>query len=162
MTKRAVTAGKMIFLAMAMAGLTLFSGCENPTNSTGDDSNVSESSGTAADTTAPAVGNNGTLSFSGVSSDGVTVNWTAANDDTSAQANLRYLVYYSTSDNIASVTDAETNGTAAGCYAANIATKSVTGLTAGTTYYFNVIVQDEAGNKAAYTSNSQATAAAAP
>ena len=56
--------------------------------------------------------------------------------------------------------NAENNGTAAGSYAANIATKSVTGLSAGTTYYFNVIVQDEAGNKAAYTSNSRATEAA--
>ncbi|HQJ07303.1 MAG TPA: InlB B-repeat-containing protein, partial [Spirochaetota bacterium] len=46
--------------------------------------------------------------------------------------------------------DCETNGTAFGYYATNINTKTVTGLPGGT-YYFNVVVRDNSGNKACYT-----------
>jgi hypothetical protein len=118
---------------------------------------TSNSQATATDSISPTAGGGGTLSFSSVSGSSVTVNWTAATDDVSAQSALSYLVYYSTSNNITTVTDAETNGTAAGSYTANITNKSVTSLSSSTTYYFNVIVRDEAGNKAAYTSDSQAT-----
>ena len=154
MTKRAVTAGKMIFLAMAMAGLMLFSGCENPTNSTGDDTGVS-----SGDKTAPTVGKDGELSFSGVSTASVVIDWTAAADDTSTEAALEYLLYRFLSDNIASVTYAETNDTPVGSYAANITYKMAGSLNSSTTYYFTVVVKDEAGNKAAYTMNSQQTTA---
>jgi len=116
---------------------------------------VSES--TLADSTSPTPGGSGILTFSGVGSTSVTVDWTKATDDFSAQANLEYLVYYSTSDNIDTVLQAEANGTAVGGYTADIATTPVTGLTPSTTYYFNVIVRDEAGNREAYTSDSQAT-----
>jgi len=117
---------------------------------------VSES--TLADSTSPTPGGSGILTFSGVGSTSITVDWTKATDDFSAQANLDYIVYYSTSNNIATVANAEGNGTAVGSYVADIATKPVTGLTPSSTYYFNVIVRDEAGNREAYTSDSQATA----
>ncbi|MCL6479594.1 MAG: S-layer homology domain-containing protein, partial [Peptococcaceae bacterium] len=68
----------------------------------------------------------------------------------------------SDSDNIASVTDAVYNGTAVGDYATDTGTKEITGLNSNTTYYFNVIVMDEAGNKTAYTMTSVTTAAAPP
>ena len=111
----------------------------------------------APDTTAPAAGNGGALTTSSVSDTSFTVNWTAATDETSAQANLQYLVYYSGSNNIASVSTAESNGTAAGSYTSNISSRSVAGLTEDTQYYYNVIVKDEAGNKSAYTSGSVTT-----
>jgi len=62
---------------------------------------------------------------------------------------LKYYVYQSISDNIATVTD----GTE------DIGTYSVTGLTAETNYYFNIIVEDEAGNKSAYTTKTETTVA---
>ncbi len=120
----------------------------------------SETTSAAGDSTAPTAGGSGVLSFSSVNSSSLTVNWTAGTDNVTAQANLQYLVYYSASNNIASVSNAETNGTAVGSYSSNITTKAVTGLSASTTYYFNVIIKDEAGNKTAYTTNSQATSAA--
>jgi len=55
------------------------------------------------------------------------------------------------------VANCESNGTAIGSYSANIATKPVTGLTSSTIYYFNVVVRDQAGNKASYSPLTQAT-----
>ena len=75
----------------------------------------------------------------------------------SAQADLEYLLYYSESSNIDTVSNIESNGTAVGSYTADINTKSITGLTEGTLYYFNVIVKDEAGNKTAYTATGATT-----
>ena len=115
---------------------------------------------TAADTTAPAVSDK-TITSSGISQTGATLSWDKATDNTSAQTALQYLVYQSSSDNLASVANIEANGTALGSYAADIATKTVGSLTAGTTYYFNVIVKDAVGNKTCYTAKSVTTSAAA-
>jgi hypothetical protein len=81
----------------------------------------------------------------------VTVNWAAASDDT-PQSGLQYLVYKTTTPlySFDSVGYVETVGTPVDTFAANITSKSVTGLTANTKYYFNVIVKDADGNKAAY------------
>jgi hypothetical protein len=110
---------------------------------------------TPSDTTAPTVAD-GTIT-SDVTQTGVTLSWNKATDDTSAQSALQYLVYqlddpinypdFSTVDGI------EANGTAIGDYASDITsiTMDITELAAGTTYYFNVIVKDEAGNKNCYT-----------
>ncbi len=61
------------------------------------------------------------------------------------------MVYYSTSNNLNTVANIEANGTAVGTYTTDIATKNITALSGSTTYFFNVIVRDEAGNKAVYT-----------
>jgi hypothetical protein len=111
------------------------------------------------DGTAPVVGNSGIITTSGVGQTGVTLNWTKATDAVSAQANLQYLAYYSTSSTFDSVSEVEA-GTAVGTYTADINTKPVTGLTVETTYYFNVIGKDEVGNKAVYAKKMQATSAA--
>jgi hypothetical protein len=122
-----------------------------------------QATSSTADTTAPTPGNSGTITTSSVATTSLTLNWTAATDDTTSQSDLQYLAYYSTSNNIGSVLNCENNGTAVGSYTANITTKNVTsGLSAGTTYYFNVIVKDTAGNKAVYTTKQQATASAIP
>lgn len=113
----------------------------------------------SSDTTAPTVSDM-SITSSNVSQMGVTLNWNKATDNTSTQTALEYLVYQSTSDNLDSVTNIETNGTTIGSYTADLATKDIAGLTADTTYYFNVIVKDEAGNKTCYTTKSITTLAA--
>jgi hypothetical protein len=101
--------------------------------------------------TAPPSVDNRTITVSVAAHSAVTLSWSKAMDDVSPQDTLRYLVYYSNSNNIASVTDAENNGTASGDYETDISAKEINGLENGATYYFNVIVMDEAGNKTAYT-----------
>jgi len=111
------------------------------------------------DTTGPTPGNSGTLTFSGVSTTTITVNWTKATDNTTAQASLQYELRRSLSNNISTVANAEANGTIAMAYTTDVATGTATGLTSNTTYYFTVIVKDLNGNKTAYTSNNQITQA---
>ncbi|MFO1524378.1 MAG: beta-propeller fold lactonase family protein [Turneriella sp.] len=102
------------------------------------------------DNAAPVPGNSGTLTTSGITTSAITINWTAATDNVTAQTSLEYLLYFSLANNLGSVSAIETNGTAVGSYASNIITQTATGLTTGTTYYFAVIVRDALGNKAAY------------
>ena len=112
---------------------------------------------TTLDTTAPTPGDSGTISASNIQPNSVDLSWTKAADDISAESALGYRVYYSTSDNLDSVEDIETNGTASGNYTADIATKVISGLSPETPYYFNIIVRDEAGNKAPYATVSAET-----
>ncbi len=109
------------------------------------------------ETIPPVVGNVGMITTSNVSTNSITLNWTKATDNITTENNLEYQVYRSESDNIDTVSDMEANGTVVVSYAANITTKEVTGLTEGTTYYFNVIVKDEVGNKSAYTVKEETT-----
>jgi hypothetical protein len=125
-------------------------------NEAGNKSVYAASSQSTAEGTAPKV-SAGILTFSSVLSTSLTVGWTKATDNASLQGDLEYLLYYSASGNIGSVSSCETNGTAVGYYSADIDTKSVTGLSNYSTYYFNVIVKDEAGNKTSYAMNSQST-----
>ncbi len=109
------------------------------------------------DGTAPVAGASGEITTTGVTKTGLTLNWTAATDDTSAQEDLQYLAYYSESDNIDTVAEMEANGTAVGNYETGITAKDVSRLSDGTDYYFNVIAMDEAGNKTAYATVSETT-----
>ncbi|MEN6315701.1 MAG: right-handed parallel beta-helix repeat-containing protein [Clostridiaceae bacterium] len=111
------------------------------------------------DTTAPAVAD-GTISSGNVKQTEAVLSWSKAADNTTTQCALQYLVYRSNSDNLDTVENIEANGTAIGEYASDIASKEVTGLTAGKTYCFNVVVKDEAGNKSCYTMTSVTTLAA--
>lgn len=98
----------------------------------------------------------GVLSTSSVTASAFNVDFTKATDDTSAQSALVYKLYTSLSNNISSVANAEANGTLQDTQT-DVVQLSASGLNDSTTYYFNVVVQDEAGNKTAYTSNSQLT-----
>lgn len=95
------------------------------------------------------VGGAGVLTPSNVTTTSLTMSWTAAVDDVTPQANLNYLLYYSTSSSFDSIAQVEA-GTPVGAYAPNITAVNVSGLTLNTIYYFNLIVKDEAGNKAVY------------
>ncbi len=102
------------------------------------------------DTTPPAISDK-TLATSGLSDTAVTLTWNMATDNVSVPSNLQYAVYRSASNNVDTVSNMELYGTAVNSYTANLSTLQVQGLTPDTTYYFNVIVKDEAGNKSAYT-----------
>ena len=110
------------------------------------------------DTTPPSVTSTTiTIPVVSVTPTGMTLQWTKASDTVTAPTSLQYEVRRSTADNISTVTDAEANGTVIQAYTADIDTFAATGLAPSTTYYFNVIVRDAAGNKRAYTTASQST-----
>lgn len=111
------------------------------------------------DVTAPTVGNEGTITPSNPTTSTVDLSWTAGSDNVTAPANLQYKVVRSTSNNIDTAVNAEANGTLVQDWSANITGKQATGLSASTTYYFNVIVKDAAGNKSVYSTATQATTA---
>lgn len=117
--------------------------------------------GSAPDTTAPIAG--AALSFDGSSDSAITVHWGAATDNATSQASLQYrLVRAATSaeiDTVAEV-DAVSGAALVQDYAAGVISKSASGLTGLTTYFFAVVVKDQAGNKALYAPASSTTAAA--
>ncbi|MDR1973587.1 MAG: autotransporter-associated beta strand repeat-containing protein [Bacteroidales bacterium] len=112
------------------------------------------------DVTAPTVGTS-TITTSGVTTESLNLAWIAASDDYTTATNLRYFVYQSASNNLTDVENCETNGTllnAGGTL--NITGYTISGLDPNTTYYYNVVVQDQAGNKSVYATKSQLTAKA--
>ncbi len=110
------------------------------------------------DTTAPVPGDGGTIVASGETVSSVALAWTDASDDTTQASDLQYRVFYSTEDNITSVTAAAANGSEATIgWTDGITDHTVSSLSSNTTYYFVVVVQDEAANAAAYNPVSTAT-----
>lgn len=109
------------------------------------------------DAEGPSAGNSGIITTASVTSTSLTLNWTAATDNRSAVGALQYLVYQSATNTISTVADTEAHGTPLGSFAAGLTTKPVTGLSPSTTYYYNVIVKDELGNKSVYASKTQVT-----
>lgn len=87
----------------------------------------------------------------------LTVNWGAATDSKTAQADLRYKLVMSTSNNIGDATAAEANGTLLLNWTANTLTKAVTGLNDETTYYFTVLVKNDDDLVTAYSSTTSKT-----
>ena len=79
-----------------------------------------------------------------------TLSWEKATDNITAQSNLKYRVYYSTSNNISTISDVLINGTNLGTAETDISQKQVTTLPLGN-YYFNVLVMDEDYLMSAYT-----------
>ena len=100
----------------------------------------------------------GTFSAStGKTVTGFTLNWSVASDVVTTAASLQYLVC-SGASTAALDTVAECDGaTQEMAYTANVLTLAITGKTASTTYYYNVIVKDAAGNKSLYDGLTQAT-----
>ena len=96
-----------------------------------------------------SLGDPAAITPSSITSSGVTLSWDRANDDMTADASLQYLVYRSLSANLTSLANIEANGTPIGTWASDLITLPVTSLSSATQYYFNVVVKDLAGNKAA-------------
>lgn len=143
-----------------IAALSLvFAACSKSGGSAaGSDGSGSSGGSGTADTTAPTVGT--TISFSGTTDTSVTVTWGAATDGVTAQNQLQYRLLRSISNNLTSVSNAETNGTEVLAYTTNQLSQSASGLTQNTQYYFAVVVKDAAGNKALYTQQPVTTQAA--
>jgi hypothetical protein len=98
----------------------------------------------------PVPGNAGTIVFTDITADEVKVVWTEAADTRTSQDQLEYKVVYSTALDIETPEKAESNGVVLTDWTADIAAATATGLSSGTTYFFNVIVRDEDGNKEVY------------
>ena len=109
----------------------------------------------------PTPGNTGTLTFSSIKLTSITVNWTKAIDNMTSQVNLQYKVVRSLTNNIDTVQNATNNGILVQDWTPDITSVVASGLSPGTTNFFNVLVRDEAGNIAAYTMDSRKTASSA-
>lgn len=107
--------------------------------------------GDAFDPNPPTPGSSGTITKSGDTETTVSLSWAAASDDVSASSALTYSVYYAADGtDLSTVAAAESNGTLSQS-TANITSATISGLTGETDYEFQVVVADQAGNKAAYT-----------
>ena len=111
------------------------------------------------DTTPPTPGTG--ISFSSITSSGLSVNWGAATDDVTTPANLQYKVVKDNTstaniDTIAEA-DAKSGADLLQNWTTSITTKAVSGLTVSTVYHFAVLVRDGVGNVALYTPASQST-----
>ena len=93
-----------------------------------------------------------------VESSSFTLNWSAASDNATATASIEYLLCSGpTIADIDSVSECE-GSTVEMNYSAGILTQNITGKDPSTTYYYNVLAKDEAGNKAVYETFTQTTA----
>ena len=118
------------------------------------------SASTTTDVTPPVVGAGGTLTVANYSESAVTLNWMTANDDQSVASKIKYFVYKSLLPNIDTLQNVTANGgiPVNGIFGTqNIGTFTVTGLTPSTRYYFAVVAEDEAGNRALYLNVNQKT-----
>lgn len=93
---------------------------------------------------------------SNIGNTSMTLTWGAATSGATDQANLEYKLVYSTNNNISTAAEAAANGTIALDWTAGALTKTVTGLSASTTHYFNVLVKD-ATDTVAYVAVSEST-----
>ncbi len=109
--------------------------------------------GVSANTTPPTV-SNGAITSGELHSTGGTLTWTKADDDVTAQSALQYRVYRSAVaiTTLASMEDSDGNpvATPVNAYTTNIGTLDVTGLSASTTHYLNIVVKDSSGNRSIY------------
>jgi hypothetical protein len=98
------------------------------------------------------------ITLSDITYSSIRLTWNEAADNFTDVDNLEYIIYKSLSNNMDSVESIETNGTVA----ANVNISGSTGYTVAglndeTTYYLNIIVRDQAGNKTFYNSASAKT-----
>ncbi len=101
------------------------------------------------DTTVPTAGNTGAI-LATPANDSVDLSWTAATDNVTPANELLYKVFYSSNQADVETLTAINNATEVNGFTADLISKTVSGLTADTTYFFNVIVQDAAGNETLY------------
>ncbi len=111
----------------------------------------------AVDVTAPAAGQQGDIRGSNLTHASLSLRWTEGRDLVTAAGNLRYTVYQSSSNDLTDVQAIKANGTKVSPTIAGLTSLDVASLTPSSTYYFNVIVEDQAGNEAAYHTYSATT-----
>jgi hypothetical protein len=102
------------------------------------------------DKNTPVPGNDGLITNNLVTDTSIQILWTAATDIETAQDGLMYCLYRSEANNISTPSDAVKHGTVVNGCDPGVVTFIDTGLDPGTTYFYNVVVQDGDGLKAAY------------
>lgn len=102
------------------------------------------------DTLPPTAGSSGTILPVQVHKTDVVLEWVPATDNATASGDLSYKLVRSSSSDIGTVADAQANGTLVQDWSKDYTSWTADGLTMGTTYWFNVLVQDAAGNRTAY------------
>jgi hypothetical protein len=108
----------------------------------------------ASDLNAPIAGGGGTITSSSITTSGVTLSWTRATDLVTSQPNLQYkLVSAAAAADIDTIQeiDAIAGSSLAMDWTADIATRTITGLSDNTTYYFALAVRDSSRNYLIYT-----------
>lgn len=86
----------------------------------------------------------------------IDISWLKATDSFVVETELTYKIYYSTNSSFDTLAEVEA-GTPFGSGDSDIEEVQVTGLSPNTTYYFNLVVQDPAGNKSVYNKLTQKT-----
>jgi WD40 repeat protein len=105
----------------------------------------------------PVPGDNGTLHTSAITGESASLTWIVSTDNQTNSNNLVYRVYQSTTSIENTVQAWVNSATSASDWIADTNTYNITGLSDNTQYTINVIVKDEAGNKAIYSSQSFTT-----
>jgi hypothetical protein len=98
----------------------------------------------------PVPGNGGIITNGVVTGTSIQLMWTRATDVETLQPDLEYILYRSDTNNINTPDEAAKNGTVVTGWQNDIASAVADTLLPGTTYYFNVVVRDGEGNRAAY------------
>jgi hypothetical protein len=134
-----------------LTGLTSYSFAVVVRDAVGNKALYAPASTTTPDATPPTPG--AAISFSGVSTTGITVNWGAGTDDSTAPASLQYkLVRAATSAEIdtAAEADAIVGADLLADWTTNLLTSAVTGLSAGDFHFYAVVIRDLGHNLALY------------
>jgi hypothetical protein len=92
----------------------------------------------------------GSVSVSNISKDSLMVSWPPAIDDVTSQEKLQYKLLYTPPNNIRMIANAENSGTLIMDWTVNVKSRQVNDLALMSSYYFVVMVKDEAGNKTMY------------
>lgn len=130
---------------MALVAFFIISGCSNDKKESGSSS---ERSLFRNDNIPPTPGKK--INVTQKIPQSIAVSWDASTDYETLQKNLQYKLVYSSRNDINTVDSAERNGRVAMGWTPGTLSRQVKGLPATGTYYFTVLVRDEAGNTAVY------------
>jgi len=108
------------------------------------------------DKSAPEIPDDGLIDVTSITANSLILSWPAASDTVTAQLNLAYAVYLSPDNSEKTISEWESETTVQD-YTTGSLSVTAEKLLPNTTYYFNVIVRDSAGNKALYRMNESAT-----
>ncbi len=134
----------VLFIVLSLAG------CQ----SDDDDEDTQDS----PDTSAPTISDS-SVNTSGINVTMLKLTWNEAADDTDKSSELTYTVYMSETDNLNDLDTIDDNGTELGNTENGTPEFLVDSLSRNTTYYFNIVVMDNSGNKSLYSSTSAKTRA---
>lgn len=80
----------------------------------------------------------------------VSIKWSVPTEDSETAKNLKYTVYYSKTGPFTTVTNVKTGKIFGTSGQKNLTSEVITGLESGSSYYVNVVVEDENGNLSVY------------